>query len=301
MLLDFGAAKQDYLGRHSRSGAPYTPGYAALEQTSSMHGMGPWTDIYALGGMMWRMVAGGNAALVQAHGPSPVDVLPRNYALGRGEPDPMPSAAELGAGRFSPCVLEAIDSCLAIYPEDRPRDCGKLLGLLELRGDVAGSGSVTIIGPEHRPQDSEEPLEPHDDLADYGSVGTIIGIDLGTSYSCVSIVEGEKVRVIENSEGSRTTPSVVAYTDEGEILVGQSAKRQAVANATNTLAAVKRLIGSKFHDEVVQRDMGMVPFEIVKARNGDAWVSPTGEAPCPGPGFRRDSEEDEADGRELLG
>ena len=248
MLLDFGAAKQDYLGRHSRSGAPYTPGYAALEQTSSMHGMGPWTDIYALGATMWRMAAGGNPAHVQEHGPSPVDVLSRSYALGRGEPDPMPSAAELGAGRFSAHVLEMIDSCLEIYPEDRPQDSGELLGLLETRGDMTDSGSA----------------------------GTIIGIDLGTSYSCVSIVDGETVRVIENSEGSRTTPSVVAYTDEGEILVGQSAKRQAVVNPTNTLAAVKRLMGSRFHDEFVQRNIGKMAFDIVEAPNGNAWVSARG-------------------------
>jgi molecular chaperone DnaK len=100
----------------------------------------------------------------------------------------------------------------------------------------------------------------------------IIGIDLGTTNSCVAIMEGDKVRVIENSEGDRTTPSVVAYTDEAEVLVGQVAKRQAITNPANTLYAIKRLIGRKYEDEVVQRDIKMVPYKIVKAKNGDAWV-----------------------------
>jgi len=103
-------------------------------------------------------------------------------------------------------------------------------------------------------------------------MGKIIGIDLGTTNSCVSVLEGGKARVIENSEGGRTTPSIVAYTDDGEVLVGQSAKRQAVTNPTNTLFAVKRLIGRRFEDDVVQKDIKMVPYSIVKADNGDAWV-----------------------------
>ncbi len=103
-------------------------------------------------------------------------------------------------------------------------------------------------------------------------MGKIIGIDLGTTNSCVSVLEGGKARVIENSEGGRTTPSIVAYTDDGEVLVGQSAKRQAVTNPTNTLFAVKRLIGRRFDDDVVQKDIKMVPYKIVKADNGDAWV-----------------------------
>ncbi|MEK9806422.1 MAG: Hsp70 family protein, partial [Halieaceae bacterium] len=103
-------------------------------------------------------------------------------------------------------------------------------------------------------------------------MGKIIGIDLGTTNSCVSVLEGGKARVIENSEGGRTTPSIVAYTDDGEVLVGQSAKRQAVTNPTNTLFAVKRLIGRRFDDDVVQKDIKMVPYSIVKADNGDAWV-----------------------------
>jgi molecular chaperone DnaK len=103
-------------------------------------------------------------------------------------------------------------------------------------------------------------------------MGKIIGIDLGTTNSCVSVLEGGKPRVIENAEGGRTTPSIVAYTDDNEILVGQSAKRQAVTNPKNTLFAVKRLIGRRFEDKVVQKDISMVPYEIVKADSGDAWV-----------------------------
>ncbi len=103
-------------------------------------------------------------------------------------------------------------------------------------------------------------------------MGRIIGIDLGTTNSCVAVMEGDQPKVIENAEGDRTTPSVVAFTQEGEVLVGQSAKRQAVTNPHNTLFAIKRLIGRKFEDEVVQRDIEMVPYNIVKADNGDAWV-----------------------------
>src|SRR5580658_2080199 len=109
----------------------------------------------------------------------------------------------------------------------------------------------------------------------------IIGIDLGTTNSCVAIMEGNKPKVIENSEGDRTTPSIVAFTKDGEVLVGQSAKRQAVTNPQNTLAAVKRLIGRKFTDEVVQRDIKMVPYKIVKADNGDAWVEVQGTKMAP--------------------
>ena len=103
-------------------------------------------------------------------------------------------------------------------------------------------------------------------------MGKIIGIDLGTTNSCVSVMEGGKPKVIENAEGDRTTPSVVGYSDEGEILVGQSAKRQAVTNPHNTIFAVKRLIGRKFKDDVVQKDISMVPYKIIEADNGDAWV-----------------------------
>jgi molecular chaperone DnaK len=103
-------------------------------------------------------------------------------------------------------------------------------------------------------------------------MGKIIGIDLGTTNRCVSVLDGGKPRVIENAEGGRTTPSIVAYTDDNEILVGQSAKRQAVTNPQNTLFAVKRLIGRRFEDDVVQKDIKMVPYKIVKAESGDAWV-----------------------------
>ncbi len=103
-------------------------------------------------------------------------------------------------------------------------------------------------------------------------MGRIIGIDLGTTNSCVAVLDGDKTKVIENAEGGRTTPSIVAYTDDNEILVGQSAKRQAVTNPENTLYAVKRLIGRKFKDDVVQKDIKMVPYKIVEADNGDAWV-----------------------------
>jgi molecular chaperone DnaK len=112
-------------------------------------------------------------------------------------------------------------------------------------------------------------------------MGKIIGIDLGTTNSCVAVMDGDKPRVIENAEGDRTTPSIVAYTDDGEILVGQSAKRQAVTNPHNTLFAVKRLIGRKFKDDVVQKDIKMVPYKIVAADNGDAWVEAKGEKMAP--------------------
>ena len=108
-------------------------------------------------------------------------------------------------------------------------------------------------------------------------MGKIIGIDLGTTNSCVAVLDGDKPRVIENAEGDRTTPSIIAYTDEGETLVGQPAKRQAVTNPTNTLFAIKRLIGRRFEDKEVQRDIDIMPFKIVKADNGDAWVEAKGQ------------------------
>ncbi|WOD06282.1 molecular chaperone DnaK [Marinomonas sp. GJ51-6] len=112
-------------------------------------------------------------------------------------------------------------------------------------------------------------------------MGKIIGIDLGTTNSCVAVLDGEKARVIENAEGDRTTPSIVAFADDGEVLVGQSAKRQAVTNPTNTLFAVKRLIGRKFKDDVVQKDISMVPYKIMAADNGDAWVEIKGDKKAP--------------------
>jgi molecular chaperone DnaK len=112
-------------------------------------------------------------------------------------------------------------------------------------------------------------------------MGKTIGIDLGTTNSCVAVMEGDKPKVIENSEGGRTTPSIVAFTAEGELLVGQSAKRQSVTNPENTLFAIKRLIGRRFEDPVVKKDVGMVPFKIVKADNGDAWVQAKGKKMAP--------------------
>lgn len=111
-------------------------------------------------------------------------------------------------------------------------------------------------------------------------MGKVIGIDLGTTNSCVAVMEGDKVKVIENAEGTRTTPSIVAYKND-EILVGQSAKRQAVTNPNNTLFAIKRLIGRRFDDKVVQKDIGMVPYKIAKADNGDAWVEVNGKKLAP--------------------
>jgi len=112
-------------------------------------------------------------------------------------------------------------------------------------------------------------------------MGKVIGIDLGTTNSCVAVMDGGKPRVIENSEGDRTTPSVVAFTKDDEVVVGQSAKRQAVTNPANTLYAVKRLIGRRFDEKIVQKDIGMVPYRIVKAENGDAWVEAQGRKMAP--------------------
>jgi molecular chaperone DnaK len=112
-------------------------------------------------------------------------------------------------------------------------------------------------------------------------MGKIIGIDLGTTNSCVAVMEGDQAKVIENSEGGRTTPSIVAFTEDGEVLVGQSAKRQAVTNSQNTLHAVKRLIGRRFEEKEVQKDIKLVPYKIVKADNGDAWVEVRGKKMAP--------------------
>ena len=144
VLIDFGAAKQNYLARHSRSQAPYTPGYAAYEQVSSEGEIGPWTDMYAVGALMWRIVAGGRAgdgrlivsdgadeiASTGTWGPTPPAAQTRAYALGLGRPDPMESAAELGADRFSPQLLYAIDGCLSLYSGHRVQNCAALSGLL---------------------------------------------------------------------------------------------------------------------------------------------------------------------------
>src|SRR6201987_547638 len=112
-------------------------------------------------------------------------------------------------------------------------------------------------------------------------MGRIIGIDLGTTNSCVSIMENGQPKVIENAEGARTTPSIIAYQEDGEILVGSPAKRQAVTNPKNTLFAVKRLIGRKFDEKEVQKDIGLMPYSIMKADNGDAWVEIRGKKVAP--------------------
>ena len=109
----------------------------------------------------------------------------------------------------------------------------------------------------------------------------VIGIDLGTTNSCVAVMEGSTPKVIENAEGARTTPSIVAFTDDGERLTGQPAKRQAVTNPEKTFFAIKRLIGRTFTDPMTQKDMGLVPYKIVKAGNGDAWVEAGGKQYSP--------------------
>ena len=109
----------------------------------------------------------------------------------------------------------------------------------------------------------------------------VIGIDLGTTNSCVAVMEGKDAKVIENAEGARTTPSMVAFADSGERLVGQAAKRQAVTNPENTFFAIKRLVGRRFDDPVVKRDMDLVPYKIVKGDNGDAWVDTRGKKHSP--------------------
>ena len=112
-------------------------------------------------------------------------------------------------------------------------------------------------------------------------MGKVIGIDLGTTNSCVAVMEGTEPKVIENAEGARTTPSVVAFTEDGERLIGQPAKRQAVTNPENTFFAIKRLIGRPFEDPMVKKDAGMVPYKIAKGGNGDAWVESRGEKYAP--------------------
>lgn len=112
-------------------------------------------------------------------------------------------------------------------------------------------------------------------------MGKIIGIDLGTTNSCVAIMDGTTARVLENAEGDRTTPSIIAYTQDGETLVGQPAKRQAVTNPQNTLFAIKRLIGRRFQDEEVQRDEAIMPYKIIGADNGDAWIDVKGQKMAP--------------------
>ena len=129
-------------------------------------------------------------------------------------------------------------------------------------------------------------------------MGKIIGIDLGTTNSCVAVLDGGEPKVIENAEGDRTTPSIIAYTNEGETLVGQPAKRQAVTNPNNTLFAIKRLIGRQFKDDVVQKDIKMVPYSVVANDNGDAWVEVRRQNVST-TDFGAGAEEDEEDRRGL--
>ncbi|HJE26107.1 MAG TPA: Hsp70 family protein, partial [Methylorubrum populi] len=112
-------------------------------------------------------------------------------------------------------------------------------------------------------------------------MGKVIGIDLGTTNSCVAVMEGTQPRVIENAEGARTTPSIVAFTDDGERLVGQPAKRQAVTNPERTFFAIKRLIGRTYDDPLTQKDKGLVPYKIARGDNGDAWVEADGKKYSP--------------------
>ena len=165
VLIDFGAARQNYLERHSRSRAPYTPGYAAYEQVSSEGDIGPWTDVYAMGALMWRMVAGGCAGDHRLLVPDVVDgadgcevwsstpraAEKRAYALHRGRPDPMASAAELGADRFSPALLQAIDGCLTLYPEGRAQSCDELRTMLTTpaMSEHAGSSNASVNETVH--------------------------------------------------------------------------------------------------------------------------------------------------------
>lgn len=127
-------------------------------------------------------------------------------------------------------------------------------------------------------------------------MGKIIGIDLGTTNSCVAIMDGTQARVLENAEGDRTTPSIIAYTQDGETLVGQPAKRQAVTNPQNTLFAIKRLIGRRFQDEEVQRDVSIMPYKIIGADNGDAWLDVKRSENGAAADFCRSAEENEENG-----
>src|ERR1017187_9079741 len=139
-----------------------------------------------------------------------------------------------------------------------------------MRIQGAGSGSLRMgrghparapIGPAGLPQIERK------------TMGKVIGIDLGTTNSCVAVMEGKTPKVIENAEGMRTTPSIVAFSDDGERLVGQPAKRQAVTNPEKTIFAVKRLVGRRYDDPIIEKDKKLVPYKIMKASNGDAWVS----------------------------
>ena len=207
MLLDFGAAKLDYLATHSRSGAPYTPGYAPLEQTSSIGEMGPWTDIYALGATMWRMVAGGSGdsrlnapedsvdPLPGTRNPTPVDAQKRLAAMNwrPPRPDPMPSAADLGAGRISTHVLAAIDRCLSLYPEDRPQHCEELRDMLRGAVDAGVESDAADSGGASDRQDPAERAGADVGAASAGPQATVSrsrrrGMGLGLAAGIVAVL-----------------------------------------------------------------------------------------------------------------
>ena len=172
VLMDFGAAKQNFMIRHSRSLAPFTPGYAAFEQETQMGELGTWTDLYAIGALMWRIVAGGcqnDSRLLVTDGsridsistppwsPEPRRATQRSYNLNRGFEDPMPSAMELGSGRFSPYVLKAIDHCLALYPEERVQRCEDLLDMLQVSSTLSPKRSYGLPDSEwNNPESTRE-------------------------------------------------------------------------------------------------------------------------------------------------
>ena len=181
VLLDFGAAKQNYLVRHSRSRAPYTPGYAAYEQASSIGEIGPWTDMYSIGALMWRMVAGGcsnNSRLaLNERSPSPIvgtgewspeprEVEKRAYALNRGWADPMLPASDLGSGRFSPRLLNAIDRCLALYPEERVSSCKELAELLRETGTTSEGSKSERRNSAPALNTTKSELDSHEQIVD---------------------------------------------------------------------------------------------------------------------------------------
>ncbi len=181
VLLDFGAAKQNYLVRHSRSRAPYTPGYAAYEQASSIGEIGPWTDMYSIGALMWRMVAGGcsNDARLALNerssspivgtgewSPEPREVEKRAYALNRGWADPMLPASDLGSGRFSPRLLNAIDRCLALYPEERVSSCKELAELLRETGTTSEGSKSERRNSASALNTTKSELDSHEQIVD---------------------------------------------------------------------------------------------------------------------------------------
>ena len=189
VLIDFGAAKQNYLERHSRSWAPYTPEYAAYEQISSEGDIGPWTDIYAVGALMWRMVAGGcpddkrlhMADAVQGSSvwsPYPRRADQRAFDVGRGRSDPMPSALDLGSERFASHILKSIDFCLALYPEDRVQSCDALIALLDQKSDQVTLSSEMSVKSSF----ATSSLRPGDKFRDGPDCPELVVVPAGTFW-----------------------------------------------------------------------------------------------------------------------